>query len=79
MPQLGVHLKSGDHIIAPVEAWIVAILNSLPDVIAADIFKRVSTMQGASLIPDKFKVGEDALGGITIVEKPVVDMNMLKG
>lgn len=74
MTKLAIHTTSGDLITAPVEAWIVALIASIPPEIALRTFQNVARLDGASLIPDKFLVTEDALGTITVVERPVVDL-----
>lgn len=74
MSILNIHTNSGHTIAAPFEAWVVALINALPPNLQQDVFKRVSRMDGASLIPDKYLLGEDALGTITIVERPLVDL-----
>jgi hypothetical protein len=78
MAKLAIHTTDGNTIEAPFEAWLVAIINSMSDAQRLDVYRKVSRLQGASFIPDKFKVGEDALGGITIVERPILDMKMMK-
>jgi hypothetical protein len=74
MPKLTIHTKSGDTITAPFEAWAVALINSLPTNLQQEVFKRVSQLEGASLIPDKYLIGTDELGTIQIVERPVIDL-----
>lgn len=75
MPKLVIHTTNGNTITAPFEAWVVALINSLDSKTQQELFKRVSQLEGASLIPDKYLIGEDALGTITMVEKPVIDLN----
>ena len=74
MAQLVIHTSNGNTITAPFEAWIVALINALPTTTQRDVFRRVSQMGGASLIPDKYFLGEDELGTITMVERPVIDL-----
>jgi len=74
MAKLIIHTRNGNLITAPFEAWIVALIDSLPEHLRQEVFKRVSQLEGASLIPDKFFLGEDELGTTTIVEKPIVDL-----
>ena len=74
MPKLAIHTQNGNTIIAPFEAWVVTLINALPSAIQQDVFKRVSQLEGASLLPDKFFIGEDELGTIHMVERPVVDL-----
>ena len=74
MAKLVIHTQNGNVIIAPFEAWIVALIGSLPTNIQQEIFKRVSNLEGASLIPDKFLISEDELGTTTFVEKPIIDL-----
>ena len=71
---LVVHTQSGNVITAPFEAWVVALINSLPTNIQQEIFKQVSQLDGASLIPDKFLFKEDELGTTIMVEKPTIDL-----
>ena len=75
MPKLAIRTANGNLITAPFEAWVVALINALPPATQQDVFKRVAQLEGASLIPDKFLIGEDALGTITVVENPVVDLS----
>jgi hypothetical protein len=72
--KLAIHTRSGDTITAPFEAWAVALINSLPEKLQQEVFKRVSQLEGASLLPDKYLIGEDALGTVQIVERPVIDL-----
>jgi hypothetical protein len=74
MPKLAIHTRNGSLITAPFEAWVVALIDALPEQIQQDIFKRVSRLEGASLIPDKFLIGEDDLGTTQIVERPLIDL-----
>ena len=74
MPKLAIHTRSGDTITAPFEAWTVALINSLPDALQHEVFKRVAQLEGASLIPEKYLIGEDELGTIHLVERPVIDL-----
>ena len=74
MAKLVIHTQNGNVIIAPFEAWIVALIGSLPTNIQQEIFKRVSQLEGTSLIPDKYFFKEDELGTITMVEKPTIDL-----
>ena len=74
MPVLVIHTNNGSTITAPLEAWLVALVNTLPEPRRQELYHRVAQMEGASLIPDKFKIVEDALGTITIVENPVIDL-----
>ena len=74
MAKLAIHARSGDTITAPFEAWVVALINSLPPNLQQEVFKRVAQLEGASLVPDKYLIGEDELGTIQIVEKPVIDL-----
>jgi len=74
MAKLAIHTKSGDTITAPFEAWTVALINSLPTALQQEVFKRVAQLEGASLIPDKYLIGSDALGTVQIVERPVIDL-----
>jgi hypothetical protein len=74
MAKLVVHTQNGNVITAPFEAWVVALINSLPTNIQQEIFKRVSQLDGTSLIPDKFLISEDELGTTTFVEKPIIDL-----
>jgi len=71
---LVIHTQNGNVITAPFEAWVVALINSLPTNIQQEIFKQVSQLDGASLIPDKYFIKEDELGTVIMVEKPVVDL-----
>ena len=72
--KLAIHTHSGETVTAPFEAWVVALINSLPPELSRQVFIRVAQMDGVSLIPDKYKVGEDALGTISIVERPLIDL-----
>jgi hypothetical protein len=74
MPKLRIHTTNGHTIEAPYEAWLVGLINALPTPIQQDLFRRVSQLHGASLLPDKYLIGTDALGTITMVERPVVDL-----
>jgi hypothetical protein len=74
MAKLIIHTKSGSIITAPFEAWVVALINSLPEHLQQEVFKRVSQLEGASLIPDKYFLKEDELGTIHMVEKPTIDL-----
>ena len=74
MAKLAIHARSGDTITAPFEEWVVALINSLPPNLQQEVFKRVAQLEGASLVPDKYLIGEDELGTIQIVEKPVIDL-----
>ena len=74
MAKLAIHTKSGDTITAPFEAWTVALINSLPTNLQQEVFKRVAQLEGASLLPDKYLIGEDELGTVQIVERPVIDL-----
>lgn len=74
MAKLAIHTLNGSLLTAPFEAWAVALINSLPTGIQQEVFKRVSRLEGASLIPDKYLIGEDGLGTITMVENPVIDL-----
>ena len=74
MPKLAIHTRSGDTITAPFEAWVVALINSLPPNLQGEVFKRVSQLEGASLMPDKYLFKEDELGTIQLVERPVIDL-----
>lgn len=74
MAKLVIHTQSGNTIEAPFEAWVVALINSLPNHVQQDVFKRIATMHGASLIPDKYLIGEDELGTTTMVERPTIDL-----
>ena len=74
MAKLIIHTQNGNVITAPFEAWVVALINSLPTNIQQEIFKRVSQLDGASLIPDKFLFKEDELGTVMMVEKPTIDL-----
>ncbi len=74
MAKLAIHTKSGDTITAPFEAWAVALINSLPPLLQQEVFKRVTQLEGATLIPDKFLFKEDALGTIHMIERPVIDL-----
>ena len=74
MAKLAIHTRSGQTVTAPFEAWVVALINSLSPDLSRQVFTRVAQMDGASLIPDKYKFGEDALGTITMVERPTVDL-----
>lgn len=74
MAKLAIHTHSGHTVSAPFEAWVVALINALPPALSQDVFRRVAQMDGASLIPDKYLIGEDALGTITMVERPTVDL-----
>ena len=74
MARLAIHTQNGHTITAPFEAWFVALINALPAAIQQDVFKRVSQLEGASLIPDKYLFSEDELGTIHMVERPVLDL-----
>ena len=74
MAKLCIHTANGNTIEAPFEAWVVALVNALPTPVQQDVFKRISQMHGASLIPDKYLLGEDELGTITMVERPIIDL-----
>ena len=74
MAKLAIHTRSGQTVTAPFEAWVVALINSLSPDLSRQVFTRVAQMDGASLLPDKYKFGEDALGTITMVERPTVDL-----
>ena len=74
MPNLAIHTRSGHTVTAPFEAWVVAIVDSLPYAARQELLKRIATMQGASLISDRFQIGEDELGTITIVDRPTIDL-----
>ena len=74
MAKLVIHTKNGHAITAPFEAWVVALINALPENIQQDAFKRIAQMEGATLIPDKYLFREDDLGTIHMVEKPTIDL-----
>jgi len=74
MAKLAIHTRSGQTVTAPFEAWVVALINSLSPDLSRQVFTRVAQMDGASLLPDKYKFGEDALGTITMVERPTIDL-----
>jgi hypothetical protein len=74
MAKLCIHTLNGNTIQAPTEAWLVALINALPTATQQDVFRRVAQMEGASLLPDKYLLGTDALGTITMVERPVIDL-----
>lgn len=74
MAKLAIHTNNGNVITAPFEAWVVALINSVPEHIQQEVFKRVSQLEGVSLIPDKYFFKEDELGTITMVEKPTIDL-----
>ncbi len=74
MAQLAMHTQNGHTITAPFEAWIVAVINSLPAQLQQELFQRVAQMDGATLLPDKFLFREDELGTICMVERPVIDL-----
>lgn len=74
MARLVIRTQSGSTLEAPFEAWVVAVINSLPRDVQQAVFKRVATMEGATLIPDKFQFISDELGTATFVEKPVLDL-----
>ena len=74
MAKLVIHTQNGSLITAPFEAWIVALINALPAKLQQDVFMRVSQLENASLIPDKYFFGEDELGTITMVERPQIDL-----
>lgn len=52
----------------------MALISSLPAEVAMKVFANVANMNGASIIPDKYLIGEDKLGTITVVERPLVDL-----
>lgn len=79
MAKLAIHTTNGNTITAPFEAWVVALINSLDPKTQQELFKRVASLHGASIIPDKYLIGEDELGTITMVEKPVIDLTALRG
>ena len=79
MAKLAIHTQNGHMITAPFEAWVVALINALPSPIQRNVFTRVSQLEGASLLPDKYLIGEDELGTITMVERPVLDITGLRG
>jgi len=72
--KLAIHTPSGHTIEAPLEMWVIAIIGALPREVAQQMLARVGQQDGASIIPDKYRLGEDALGTITIVERPTVDL-----
>lgn len=74
MAKLVIHTLNGNSIAAPFEAWVVALINALPTPVQQDVFKRVAQMDGASLLPDKYLLGTDEHGTITMVERPVIDL-----
>lgn len=74
MPKLVIHTRNGATITAPFEAWIVALIDSLPVEYQQEVFKRVCQLDGASLIPDKYFLSEDELGTVQIVENPLIDL-----
>lgn len=74
MAKLAICISNGNTIVAPFEAWLVAMLNSLTPLQQQLVYTQIQTLEEASLIPDKFKIGEDALGTITVVENPIVDL-----
>ena len=74
MAKIRIHTTNGLTVEAPFEAWLVAVINSLPTEIRHQVFHRVTNLQGASIIPDKYLFKEDALGTIHMVERPVVDL-----
>ena len=74
MAKLAIHTPSGHTIEAPLEMWVIAIIGALPREVAQQMLARVGQQDGASIIPDKYRLGEDALGTITIVERPTVDL-----
>jgi hypothetical protein len=74
MAKLRIHTANGSNIEAPFEAWVVALINALPAPVQQDVFRRVALMDGASLLPDKYLIGTDELGTITMVENPVLDI-----
>ena len=74
MAILSIHTSSGHTINAPFEAWVVALINTLPPPLQNDLFTRIQQMDGASLIPDKFLFKEDALGTVHMVERPLIDL-----
>ena len=78
MARLRIHTRNGNTIEAPFEAWIVALINTLGPDVQQELFKRVTSMQGASLIPDKFLIGCDELGTTTVVERPVISVSEAK-
>lgn len=74
MSKLVIHTRSGSTIEAPFEAWVVALINALPDELQQKVFACVAQLEGASLIPDKYLFREDELGRIQIVERPTIDL-----
>jgi hypothetical protein len=78
MAKLVVHLKNGTNLEAPFEAWLVAMINVLPDNLQQELFRQVASLHGASIIPDKYIIGEDALGTIEIIERPRVDLKIMR-
>ena len=78
MAKLAIHLNNGTTLEAPFEAWLVALINTLPEPMQQELFRQVASLHGASIIPDKYLIGEDALGTIQIVEKPVIDLKIMR-
>jgi hypothetical protein len=74
MAKLAIHTQSGHLVTAPFEAWCVALINALPSAIQQQVFARVSQMEGATLMADKYLYKEDELGTIHMVERPVIDL-----
>ena len=74
MAQLAIHTQNGNTITAPFEAWVVALINSLPPTLQQEVFGRVAQLQGATLLPDKFLFREDELGTVHMVERPIIDL-----
>jgi hypothetical protein len=75
MARLVIHIKDGQTISAPFEVWCIALINSLPSNLQHEVFRQVSKMNGASIIPDKYTVFEDNLGTMQIVENPLIDLS----
>ena len=73
MAKLAVQTPSGHTVEAPLEIWVVAIIGVLPRDVAQQLLVRVGQQDGASVLPDKYLIGEDALGTITMVERPTID------
>ena len=74
MAKLTYHTLSGHTISVPTEVWLAAIIGALPPEVMQRVLARVGAVNDMSIIPDKYLVGEDALGTITMVERPTVDL-----
>lgn len=77
MAMLRINLKNGVAVTAPTEAWLVGLINALDPATAEKVAAYAARAQqmNASLLPDKYHMGEDALGSTFMVERPVIDLS----